>query len=351
MKKIGIVAVFVLCGLVGLVSCSKKDAGTDANTLYLFNWTYYTPDSVIAKFEAEYGCSVKVDSFDSNEVMYAKLKAGASGYDITFPSQDYTSIMINQGMLREIDVSKLENVKYINPSVLEKATYDPEMRFSVPYYMGAAGIAVNKKKVSGYEKSWSIFARKDLSGYMTMMDDMREVFGDALRFQGHSVNTLDDGELNSAADLIAKDWKPNLVKFDAEGFGKSFAAGDFWVCQGYAEVVFGEVPEEKQDDMIDFFIPAEGGPMYIDSMVILKNAKHYELALKFIDFIHRPEIYAEFLDAFRFPSFVNTAAAQYMTKKPMYRAEEMENCELKLDLGEGLEKYNELWQDIRFSAD
>ena len=111
MKKIGIVAVFVLCGLVGLVSCSKKDAGTDANTLYLFNWTYYTPDSVIAKFEAEYGCSVKVDSFDSNEVMYAKLKAGASGYDITFPSQDYTSIMINQGMLREIDVSKLENVK------------------------------------------------------------------------------------------------------------------------------------------------------------------------------------------------------------------------------------------------
>jgi len=111
------------------------------------------------------------------------------------------------------------------------------------------------------------------------------------------------------------------------------------------------VPEEKQDDMIDFFIPAEGGPMYIDSMVILKNAKHYELALKFIDFIHRPEIYAEFLDAFRFPSFVNTAAAQYMTKKPMYRAEEMENCELKLDLGEGLEKYNELWQDIRFSAD
>ncbi|MGP1458459.1 MAG: extracellular solute-binding protein [Treponema sp.] len=351
MKKIGIVWAFALWGIAGLTSCAKKAAAEDANTLYLFNWTYYTPDAVIAKFEKEFGCGVKVDSFDSNEAMYAKLKAGAGGYDITFPSQDYAAIMIQQGMLREIDASKLENMKYINPLVLEKAVYDPEMKFCVPYYMGAAGIAVNKKKVSSYERSWSIFARKDLAGYLTMMDDMREVFGAALRFQGHSVNTLDDGELRAAAALIEKEWKPNIVKFDAEGFGKAFAAGDFWVCQGYAEAVFGEVSEEKQDDTIDFFIPEEGGPMYIDSMVILKNAKHYELALKFIDFIHRPEVYAEFLDAFRFPAFVNTAAAQYTTKKPMYRAEELENCELKTDLGEGLEKYNELWQDIRFSAD
>ncbi|MDE5898384.1 MAG: extracellular solute-binding protein [Treponemataceae bacterium] len=348
MKKINIIltaaAVF---GALGLPSCSRNDK----NSLYLFNWTYYTPDSVLRKFEAEFGCTVKVDTFDSNEVMYAKLKAGATGYDITFPSQDYTSIMIAQGMLREIDKSQFENAKYISPLVLEKASYDPEMQYSVPYYMGAAGIAVNKLKVADYEKSWNIFSRTDLAGHMSMMDDMREVIGDALAFYGYSVNTLDDAQLLRAKNLIIDGWKPNLVKFDAEGFGKSFAAGDFWVCQGYAEVVYGEVPEDKQDELIDFFIPKEGGPMYIDSMVILKNARHYDRAMQFINFIQRPEIYAEFLDAFRFPPSVNTEAAQYMKTTPMYPAEEMENCELKLDIGEGLEKYNAIWQDIRFTAD
>ena len=103
MKKV-FKAAAIICTALALVSCEKKGKEASAgDTLYLFNWTYYTPDSVLAKFEKEFGVTVKVDTFDSNEVMYAKLKAGASGYDITFPSQDYTSIMIKQGMLKEID--------------------------------------------------------------------------------------------------------------------------------------------------------------------------------------------------------------------------------------------------------
>lgn len=328
------------------LSCNggAKDGG---GTLHLFNWTYYTPDEVLRDFEAATGVHVEVDSFDSNEVMYAKLKAGATGYDITVPSQDYTSIMIKQGMLKEIDHSLFPNKDKINGDLLKKATYDSTMKWSVPYYMGAAGVAVNKTKLSGYARNWSIFADERIKGHASMMDDMREVLGDALAFQGRSVNTTDDKDLQEAAKLVGAVWKPNLVKFDAEGFGKSFAAGDFWVCQGYAEVVYGEVPEAEQG-MIDFFIPSEGGPMYIDSMVILKGAKNYEAAMKFINFIHEGKEYAKFLDAFRFPNYVNTEADEYRTTVPMYEAEEMANCELKMDVGEALEKYNRLWEEIRF---
>ncbi|MDE7228490.1 MAG: extracellular solute-binding protein [Treponemataceae bacterium] len=331
---------------LALASCAKKDG----RTLYLYNWTYYTPDAVIAQFEQEFGCTVKVDSYASNEEMYAKLRAGAKGYDIVVPSQDYTSIMIKQGMLRELDQSKLTNRALINPAVLEKATYDPDMRYAVPYYFGAAGVAVNRTKATApYTRDWNIFADPQFSGHATMMDDMREVLGDALAYLGYSVNSLDDGALDAAARLVSDRWKPNLVKFDAEGFGKSFASGDFWLCQGYAEVIYSEVPQEKWGEMIDFFIPQEGGPSYLDSMCILKDAPHYELANEFINFIHRPQIYAQFLDAFNFPCFVNTEAAQYMTAVPMYDAGELTNCELKEDLGDGLDKYNARWQAIRFT--
>lgn len=347
MKKFLLAAAF-LCTAFTFTSCKEKNE----NTLFLYNWTYYTPEDVVAQFEEEYGVKVKIDNYASNEEMYAKLRAGAKGYDIVFPSQDYASIMIQQGMVREIDSSKFTNSRYINPEVLKKATYDPEMKYAVPYYMGAAGIAVNKTKVHGsYEKSWGIFADPQFKGHATMMDDMREVLGDALVHQGNDVNSMDDAELRAAADMVINEWKPNLVKFDAEGFGKAFASGDFWLCQGYAEVVYGEVPKEKWEDTIDFFIPQEGGPSYLDSMMILKDAPHYDLAMEFINFIHRPENYAKFLDFFNFPDYVNPEAEKYMTTVPLYDAKQMDSCELKIDIGEGLDKYNELWQEIRFSAE
>ena len=348
MKKVKffVLAAAFACSVFSLISCNN---GKDDGTLFLYNWTYYTPDSVIEEFEKEYNCRVKVDAFDSNEVMYSKLKAGAKGYDIAFPSQDYTSIMIKQDMVLTIDKTKIPNLKYLNPACKEIMTFDPDMNYQVPYYLGMAGIAVNKKKVSNYKKSWDIFARKDLAGHMTMMDDMREVLGDSLKYLGYSVNTVDDNILAQATDLVNKRWKPNLVKFDAEGFGKSFASGDFWVCQGYAEVVYGEVPEDKQEEMIDFFIPEEGGPMYMDSMVILDGAKHYDRALQFINFIHRPDIYVQFLDDFRFPGFINPEADKLRTTKPMYKSEDMNKGELKLDIGANLEKFNDNWEIIRFT--
>ncbi len=330
---------------LGLTGCNKASG----KTLYLYNWTYYTPDSVIEKFEKEFGVKVVYDDYASNEDMYAKLKAGGSGYDLVVPSGDYVSIMKSEGMLEKIDLAKVPNVKYIKPESLAKATYDPSMEYSVPYYMGAAGVAVNTEKVPDFEESWSIFGRKDLAGRMSMLDDMREVLGDALAYLGYSVNTVDPAELDKAYRLVNDEWKPNLVKFDAEGFAKSFATGEFWVVQGYAESVYAEVTPEMQDK-VAFFIPKkEGGPMYIDNLCIPKGAKNKELAEEFINFFLRPEIYAEFLDAFGFPSTIHTEAGALQKVTPLYNADSIANCELKEDIGENLELYNEVWQKIRFT--
>ncbi len=344
MKRISIFAL-LCCSITLLCSSCIRD---DGKTLYLFNWTYYTPDSVIEAFEKEFDVRVKVDNFASNEEMFAKMLAGASSYDIIVPTQDYVSILIKLDMLQQIDKTRIPNLKYISPAVEQKVHYDPNFDYSVPYFMGAAGVVVNTEKVPEYEKSWSIFGRKDLAGRMSMMDDMREVMGDALAYTGKSVNSLNLQDLEKAKDIIIQEWKPNLVKFDSEGFGKSFAAGDFWVVQGFPEVVFGEVPQSEWDTL-DFFIPKEGGPMYIDSMCVPKQAKHYDLAMEFINFILRPDIYAMFLDTFNFPSTIHTEAGKYMKETPMYTPEELEPCEIKEDLAEGLMVYDSLWQKIRFT--
>lgn len=345
-KHLVFLAVFA-CALLVFTGCSKEEQKESSKKLYLYNWTYYTPESVIEKFEQTYGVTVVLDYFASNEEMFTKLKAGGTGYDIVFPSQDYTSIMIQEQMLLPVDKTKIPNLKYISPLVLEKATYDPAMEWSVPYFMGASGIAVNKTKVFSYAHSWNIFADTRLKGRMSMLDDMREVMGAALAYLGYSVNSTDGNQLAEAQTLINEQWKPNLVKFDAEGFAKSFASEEFWVVHGYAEAVFEELESQRWNE-VDFFLPPEGGPMYLDSMVIPQGARNVELAHQFINFIHEPEIYAEFLDRFHFPATVHTEAARYMTVTPFYEADDLARFELKNDLGADLEKYNTIWQTIRY---
>lgn len=328
--------------------CQK---GNEQNSkLYLYNWTYYTPESLVKQFERETGIDVVIDNFASNEEMFAKVMAGGNkGYDIIFPSSDYTSIMIKLGLLEQLDHEKLPNLTYVNPIIREKAPYDPKMEYSVPYFMGSSGIAVNKERApEGYARDWSIFADTRMAGRMSMLDDMREVMAAGLKSLGYSANTTDERELQEATALIVNQWKPNLVKFDSESFGKAFSQGEFWVAHSYPENIFAEIPKKKWEN-IDFFIPPEGGMMYIDNMVIPKGAKNSDAAHQFINFMHNPKVHAHFLDEFGFPPTTNTGSAKYMKNDTyFFTTEDMKNSDNLNDLGEDLEKYNTLWQTIRY---
>ena len=201
-----IIAAFSILGAAfGLVSCEKKQV------LKLYSWTYYTPTDVVADFEKEFDCKVVVTEYDSNETMYNKIvNGGARSFDIVVPSQDFVSIMLKKGMLQPIDQSKFTNRSKINPKILEKIPYDPEMTYAVPYYFGAAGISVNKKKVPGgnYERTWNIFADPQFAGHASMMDDYREVIGDALKFQGKSVCTKNEDDCKIRRGRIRKGFCP-----------------------------------------------------------------------------------------------------------------------------------------------
>lgn len=342
----------VFCLFAGITGCSDSGSSeaeaSGKRKLYLFNWTYYTPDSVIRKFEEEFNVDVVYDSYPSNEEMFAKLRGGGSGYDLVIPSGDYVTIMKKLGMLEPIDLSKIPNAANISPFTLEKATFDPEMEYSVPYYMGAAGIAVNKTKVTDYNRDWSIFEDERYKDRMVMLNDVREVLGDALIHLGYSANSKNPEELKAAEDLVINKWKPNLVKFDAESFAKGFASGEYWIAHGYSEGFFQEIgSREKWNETVDFFIPQEGGAMYIDCFCILKGSKNVDLAHEFINFFHRPEIYAEFLDYFKFPATVNPGAAAYMKEEPVYTADALANCQIKEDLAEALPMYSQTWERIR----
>ncbi|MCX6852187.1 MAG: spermidine/putrescine ABC transporter substrate-binding protein, partial [Verrucomicrobia bacterium] len=175
--------------LVFACACATLSAQA-AETLHLYTWADYISPEVVQKFEKQHGCKVVIDTFDSNESMFAKFKAGAAGYDLVFPTAYMIQVMHGQGMLAELDHKLIPNLPNIDPAVLTKVK-DQTMAHSVPYTLAYACIAVRADKIKGTpaEATWALFDRAALAGRMTLLDDMRESIGAALKSLGHSINT------------------------------------------------------------------------------------------------------------------------------------------------------------------
>lgn len=339
MKKI----ITLLSLILLLLSCGKEKQKNE-NVLYLYGWADYIPTKIYDDFEKETGIKVVEDIYSSNEEMFAKIKAGGSGYDILTPSTDYAEILMNDGMIEKLDKSKLSSLNNIDPIVFEKLQYfDPNNDYAFPFAMGATTIAVNTKYVKDFPKDFTIYNNVAYKGKMTLLDDMREVMTSALGTLGYPQTTESETAIAQAADLV-KGWKKNIAKFDSESFGKGFANEDFWVVHCYPDNVLNELTPE-QLEATEFIIPEKGGTAYIDSFVIPKTAPNKEAAYKFLNFIQRPENYKLIAEHLRIPS-INIPARELITVEPIYSIDDLKHTEILRDIKNTLDLQNKYWQEI-----
>ena len=156
----------LLAGTIAMVgvSCGGSEE-QNKNVLHVYSWAEYIPTEVFEGFEKETGIKVMEDIYSTNEEMFTKLKAGATGYDLVMPSPDYVEIMINEGMLDKIDKSKISTFDNLDKSILQKLTvFDQNNDYTVPYAVSATLIAVNTKYVKDYPRDYTIYDREDLKG-------------------------------------------------------------------------------------------------------------------------------------------------------------------------------------------
>lgn len=265
------------------VSCGQKK-----RELNVYTWADYFKPELIERFERENNCRIIIDTFDSNEAMYAKLKAGAKGYDLVTPSSYMVSLMDQQGMVRKIRPELIPNRKNIDPEFL-KITIDKSMDHSVPYMITVTGIAYLKSRVADVRPTWALFDRQDLKGRMTMFNDMRETLGAALKSLGYSLNSHNPEELDKAKEVVLR-WRKNLAKFENEQYKSGLASGEFLLVHGYSGDIL-QVQKENPD--IAFTIPEEGTAISCDDLVIPLGAAQEELAHKFINFLLDAKVAAE----------------------------------------------------------
>ena len=323
--------------------------GAQAETLHLYTWADYISPEVVAKFEKQQGCKVVIDTFDSNESMYAKFKAGAAGYDVVFPTAYMIQVMHAQGMLADLDPRLIPNLPNIDTTVLAKVK-DQAMAYSVPYTLAYACIAVRADKIKGppAEATWAMFDRASLAGRMTLLDDMREGIGAALKSLGYSINTHDDTQLSAARDVLIR-WKKNIARFDNEGYKSGIDSAEFLLVHGYSGDLF---QVQMENPKVVIMLPREGVTIGCDAMVIPKTARQSTLAHAFINFVLDPAIAAENMEWMGYycpnkPALAKVSAEFLKNPAITIPAELQAKCEVIEDLGPDLAKYTKVWDQVK----
>lgn len=269
-------------------AASAPTANQGGKVVNVYNWTEYISDQVLKDFTAETGIDVIYSTFDSNEAMYAKLKLmnGSGEYDVAFPGTDFVDKMRKEGMLEPLDHAKLTNFGNLGNTFIN-APFDPENKFSIPYLWGSSGIAVNTKRIDKASLSiWNDLWKPEYEGRVMLMNDIRDVFTMSLLTLGYDGSTKNPEAIKQAYEKLTK-LMPNVRTFNSDAPRMPFMEGETYLGLAWN----GEVIMAQDQGMpeLDFVYPKEGAIMWMDNMVIPKNAKNNDNAHKFIDFILRPK--------------------------------------------------------------
>lgn len=344
MKKIaGLVAAGMMT--LGLVANAQAN-----NTVYLYTWTEYVPDGLLDDFTKETGIKVIVSSLESNETMYAKLKTQgeAGGYDVIAPSNYFVSKMAREGMLKELDHSKLPVIKDLNPDWLDKP-YDRGNKYSLPQLLGAPGIAFNTDTYQGENfTAWGDLWKPEFKGKVQLLDDAREVFNIALLKLGQDPNTTDPAIIKQAYEELLK-LRPNVLSFNSDNPANSFISGEVEVGQLWN----GSVRIAKKEDApLNMVFPKEGPVLWVDTLAIPANARNVEAAHKLINYLLSEKVAAKLAEEIGYPTS-NLKSLKLLPKEvtedpAVYpTAEVLQKSYWQDDVGDAVEFYENYYQQLK----
>lgn len=322
-----------------------------SNQLFVYNAGEYIDPEVIEMFEAETGIEVVYDEFETPEIMYAKMVQNDGAYDVICPSDYMIEKMLDAGMLQELDLDAIPNRKYIGEQYLKAAdSFDPGNRYSVPYCWGTVGILYNKNMVDDPVTSWDILWDEKYSGQILMQDSIRDAFTVALKRNGYSLNSTDPAELEKAAeDMIAQ--RPLVQAYVVDQARDKMIGGEAALAVIYSgEVLY----TQRENPDLEYSVPDEGTNVWIDAWVVTKKARNPEAAMKWIDFLCRPEIALMNFDFITY-STPNEAAREMIEDEDIRNSEAifpdesiLKRCETISYLGEeGDALYNEMWKKVK----
>ena len=293
-----------LCAIVAGVALAGSAWAQD-RVLKVTNWGEYIAEDTIENFEKEYGIKVIYDTYDSAESIDAKLLAGNSGYDVVSHAGSDTARLIKAGIVAELDMSKLDNVKHIDPALMAQLSseWDPGNKHFIPYMWGTHGVTYNKELVLETYPDAPIGSmdlifdpahlEKVAACGVSFLDSPGDIIPMALAHLGLDPNSTNPDDYKKVAAMLAE-IRPHIKTFDNYAYQrmpqKEFCVSTTWGPDGL--LAMSGAAEANTGVVLDFFLPEGEGKaqLWIDGWLIPKDAANKEDAHLFLNYMMRPEV-------------------------------------------------------------
>ena len=313
--KIVVSSVFAVIAVITLIVFIAS-AGKETVTVNVYNWGEYISDgsedtyNTNLEFEKYYEEKLKAQGKDvdvrvnyttyaSNEDLYAKLKSGAGGYDIIIPSDYMIERLKADGLIQQLDLSKIPNFDNIEEQ-FRNPFYDkdPNEKYTVMYTYGVVGIIYNKdkldpadlEKIENGEAGWELLWDEKYKGQILQFNNARDAFGTAMYALGIDVNNATNEDWQRAYDKLLMQ-KPLVQSYVMDEIYNKMESGEATLAAYYAGDCLSMI---ANNESLGFFYPKNENGEYVtnifaDAMCIPKDAQNVEHAYEYINFMLSPE--------------------------------------------------------------
>lgn len=250
-------------------------------------------------------CLAVYDTYDANEVLETKLLTGGTGYDVVVPSVGFAERMIKAGAFRKLDRAKLPNWHNLDAEILQQVGHrDPNNAHAVPYMWGTTGIGYNEGKIKAIlpdapVNSWRLvfdpaIASRFKDCGIALLDSPEAIVPLVLIYLGKDPGAESAEDLRLAEETLLA-VRPYIRMIHSSALADALANGELCLTVNWNGNVIqarNRAAEAGLEEVIKYSIPKEGTTIWIDGMVIPKDAPHPDAAHAFIDFMQRPDVAA-----------------------------------------------------------
>lgn len=333
-----------------LSSCKEK-----TETLNLLVWEGYADPLFTKEFEEKYGVKINGTYFNTSDDLVAKLKAGGGkSYDLISPSGDMAGFLVQSNMVEPIDISKISSWEDINPTVILDDVEKDGKIYGVPYLWGPDYLIYDGDVFSEAPDSWSVFWNPAYAGKVSLYDDISNIYmiGQMLGLDKNdktALYSMSDEQLAYAKNELVK-LNPFVRKYWASAGELSdlFANREVSIAVGWPLTV-SDVNAKGRN--LQWTIPKEGCTGWMDRLMIVKGARHAELAMKYLDYITSPKGQALSSEVTLY-CVVNPKAKKFESKELQEATyvNELDSFFKKINFWQYVEardKYNDIWTEVK----
>lgn len=282
--------IFRLLGALGLTAfgASMLDRGAlAADELKLIIWEGYADDKYRVPFEQANNATVSATAATTGDEMFSLMnESEGRNYDVVSASSDLPKRLYDRGLLAEIDTSKLTNYdklwdQFKSPDYI---TFDGKL-YGVNFAWGPTIVIYNPESVTTEPTSWQALFDEQYKGKIATWNYPLQIAQYALLLDPPPADPYDltDEQLAQVKDMLIKQ-RPLVRKYWDYGqeVSELFLNKEIVIADGWSWITL-----QTRAGGLDVreAVPAEGVTGWSDSWCISKNAKNYDLALKWADWM------------------------------------------------------------------